>query len=359
MKILYGVQGTGNGHLSRARAMAKHFAKHDVEISYLFSGRPKDKYFDMEAFGDFQVCKGMTFHTENGQVSYPKTLLKNNLFSFFNDVSSLDVAPFDLILNDFEPVSAWAGKLKGKTVINIGHQPAFHHDIPKQGGNIIANTVMRIFAPGHIQIGLHWHHFDQSIMPPILHVENNSTDTVDNKILVYLPFENQTDLVNRIAGFAAFDFYLYSPDNIFEDKDNLHFRPLSVDGFKQDLYSCSGVICNSGFELPSECIHLGKKLLVKPVKNQMEQSSNALALRILGLGETMDELDSDTIGAWLHSNKQNKRIRYPDVSEALVKWITKREFHTLDELKHELWEQVAVDSSLESCNAVSCSSSGL
>ncbi|MBP7664242.1 MAG: glycosyltransferase, partial [Shewanella sp.] len=39
MRILYGVQGTGNGHLSRARVMAKALMKQDIEVDFLFSGR--------------------------------------------------------------------------------------------------------------------------------------------------------------------------------------------------------------------------------------------------------------------------------------------------------------------------------
>ncbi len=36
MKILYGVQGTGNGHIARARAMSKAFESHDVQVDFLF-----------------------------------------------------------------------------------------------------------------------------------------------------------------------------------------------------------------------------------------------------------------------------------------------------------------------------------
>ena len=39
MKILYGIQGTGNGHITRARVMASCFKKLNVEVDYVFSGR--------------------------------------------------------------------------------------------------------------------------------------------------------------------------------------------------------------------------------------------------------------------------------------------------------------------------------
>jgi len=60
MRILYGVQGTGNGHITRARAMAKAMADQGLAVDYLFSGRAADQFFDMEPFGDYRLCKGLT-----------------------------------------------------------------------------------------------------------------------------------------------------------------------------------------------------------------------------------------------------------------------------------------------------------
>lgn len=40
MKILYSVQGTGNGHISRASAMYEAFRSYpDLQIEWLLSGR--------------------------------------------------------------------------------------------------------------------------------------------------------------------------------------------------------------------------------------------------------------------------------------------------------------------------------
>ena len=50
-------------------------------------------------------------------------------------------------------------------------------------------------------------------------------------------------------------------------------------------------ITNAGFELASESLHLGKRLLVKPLAGQMEQAVNAMAIDILKLGMTMRILD--------------------------------------------------------------------
>lgn len=119
MKILYGVQGTGNGHIARARAMSKAFESHDVQVDFLFSGRAPEKYFSMEAFGDYQTRRGFTFVTEKGSVNYAKTALNNNLIHFFKEVNQLNLAPYDLIINDFEPVTAWAARQQNKPVTKM------------------------------------------------------------------------------------------------------------------------------------------------------------------------------------------------------------------------------------------------
>jgi uncharacterized protein (TIGR00661 family) len=109
MKILYSVQGTG--HITRVRHMAKSFAKRrDIEVNYLFSGRSSDAYFDMQSFSPYSTKRGLTFVTENGQVSNPKTLIKNKVLKFSKDVSALNVKEYDLLTNDFEPLSAGVAK---------------------------------------------------------------------------------------------------------------------------------------------------------------------------------------------------------------------------------------------------------
>ncbi len=66
MRILYGVQATGNGHISRARAMAKALSAYpDLKVTWLFSGRPKERLFDMELFGDYECRICLTFFTEH------------------------------------------------------------------------------------------------------------------------------------------------------------------------------------------------------------------------------------------------------------------------------------------------------
>ncbi len=340
MKILYGVQGTGNGHISRARMMAKHFSTAPVEIDYLFSGRAREQYFEMEEFGQFRSCNGLTFTVENGRVRYLRTVFNNGHRQFLTDLRSLEVEGYDLILTDFEPLTAWAGKRAGKVVIGLGHQPAFRYPVPRRGLALASLATFKYFAPADIHLGMHWHHFGQPILPPIVRTTDSPVTTIPGKILVYLPFEKQQSVVNMLEKFPGFEFYIYSPVFLQPvDRKNIHLRPVSVKGFHQDMHSCEGVICNAGFETTSECLQLGKKVLVKPLRRQMEQLSNAYALEQLGLGMSMKSVDARVVSRWLQSDKQERSVTYPDVAKAIVDWVIAGNWQDVEGLAVKLWRE--------------------
>ena len=344
MRILYGVQGTGNGHLSRARAMASAFAARRIHVDYLFSGRPRERFFDMECFGSFVTRRGLTFVNVDGHVDYRRTILGNDYLRFVRDVFGLDVAAYDLIITDFEPITAWAGRLRGKRVISMGHQPAFDHAVPVANRDLRTWLVMRLFAPGDIRVGMHWNKFDAPILPPLVDVGEGPIVHRDSKVLVYLPFESQSRVHALLQELPEYDFYVYAPGAEHRQVRNLHLRPTSLEGFRADLHDCAAVLCNAGFELSSECLALGKRLLVKPQGRQMEQASNALALQELGYGAALEGLDVGRIRAWLAHEDPHPQITFPDVAEALVGWLQDGDFapRSLETLAQQLWAKVRV-----------------
>lgn len=91
-------------------------------------------------------------------------------------------------------------------------------------------------------------------------------------------------------------------------------------GFQQDLADCSGIICNAGFELASEALQLGKKILVKSLPAQMEQTSSTAALDQLGYETKINALDVSSIEQWLHEAAAI-RVVYPNTAKFLVQWI--------------------------------------
>lgn len=335
---MYGVQATGNGHITRARAMNKAIKKYNIEVDYLFSGREKDKLFDMEEFGDFKCHSGLTFVTASGSIRPVATFKENNFSQLLHDIKHLDLSEYDLVLTDFEPISAWAAKKQKKKSIAVGHQYAFDHKIPKKGNNPVTALFMQHFAPASIRLGLHWHHFNQPILPPIADTHSYTSNTIDNKIVVYLGFEDTDAVIEYLSAFTEHEFFIYGHFNEAEDRGHLKLRPLSREGFQNDLADCNGVITNAGFELASEAIHLGKKLLVKPLKGQMEQLSNALALEQLSLGMSMNSLNKQTLESWLNEFT-GTRIIYPDVPDAIINWILNGNTNNTDDLIQTLWAE--------------------
>jgi uncharacterized protein (TIGR00661 family) len=338
MKILYGVQGTGNGHISRARKMAAHLQARGAEVTYLFSGRERARLFDMECFGAFEYRPGLTMVQENGAVRYGPTLTQARPMQFIRDVRALEVDAYDLVISDFEPVTAWAARTQRKICMGIGHQYAFQQAIPQTGNTPASDLVMRWFAPVDIPIGLHWHHFDQDILPPIIDTRLVQSDGEPQHILVYLPFEQQQKVTALLQRFKQYRFVQYSPDLSDGEANNVGLRRTNLHGFRADLCRAAAVICNAGFELVGECLHMGIPALVKPVRGQMEQQSNAYALEQLGWGTAINELDEAKLHAWLDGERRVAPIVYPDVAAELSDWVLAGDWQNKMSLWNTLWD---------------------
>lgn len=340
MRILYGVQATGNGHITRARSMAPELRAANIEVDYVFSGRPPEQFFNMECFGAYHCLPGLTFATAQGRIDYLRTAVGNNIVRLWRDIAALDLTPYDLVITDFEPVSAWAARRQGKPCIGIGHQYAFRYAIPTAESNPLARAILNHFAPANISLGLHWHHFEQPILPPMIEPITATSPCQPNKILVYLPFEDLAGIRDFLQAIHGYEFYVYHHVSHPVDDGHLHLRPFSRQGFLDDLATCSGVISNAGFELLSEALQLGRKILVKPLQGQMEQASNARALQQLGYGEAMQQLDSQHLSRWLAQSNPPPQ-RYPNVARAIVEWLRNGMTDDARTLSRRLWSQAA------------------
>jgi uncharacterized protein (TIGR00661 family) len=337
MKILFGVQATGNGHISRSREVIRNLKQMGHKVSTILSGREPSLLWGMEDFEPYIALRGITFSTNRGRLQYLKTALNLHVFEYLKDARSFDASDYDLVITDFEPVSARIAKLNGIPSIGIGHQYAFPYEIPMAETTPLALFVIKHFAPAEFSVGLHWHHFDQPILPPIVPVmDHGGTKAQNNKILIYLPFEELVDIKSLLIPLTSHDFYIYHKDVGFENERNLYLRPYSRKSFLKDLIECNGVITNAGFELASESLHLGKRLLVKPLSGQMEQACNALAIDVLKLGMTMRNLDRNVVSQFLKSTPASA-MGYPDVAAMIAEWIGRGKWWDMGGLVKEAW----------------------
>src|SRR5437763_15690956 len=140
MKSLYAIQGTGNGHLSRARDIIPLLAKKG-DLDILVSGIQADVELP---YPIKYKLKGLSFiFGKSGGVDLFQTYKKSNLKKLYAEIKGVPVENYDIIINDFEPVSAWACHIKKKECIGLSHQVAvINKKSPKPvNSDIIGRTI--------------------------------------------------------------------------------------------------------------------------------------------------------------------------------------------------------------------------
>ena len=341
MKILFGVQGTGNGHISRSRELVRKLKEvgHDVEV--IISGRKEEELKEIEIFTPYRVMKGMTLATYKGKLNYIDTMFQLDLVRLMSDVLMLDTTGTQLIITDFDPITSIVARLKNIPSVGFGHQYAFRYDIPFAKGNFFEKYTLLNFAPARYNAGLHWSHFNQPIFPPVIPetlYARKAVTVVKEKVLVYLPFEEIDDIVLFFAPFDGYEFFIYGKVQDNRDEGHLHFRAYSREGFLSDLMESNGVVCNAGFELPGEALHLGKKLLLRPLDGQIEQQSNALGMVELGYGMAMNSLDGSILADWLQQPCREP-LCYSRTVNYIAEWIGSGQWDELPKYTEAAWAE--------------------
>lgn len=335
MKILYGVQGTGHGHISRARVVLPKL-RELAEVDVLISGYN----FHMDLDGEVAYKKrGVSLtYDSNGSVDVLETAINLKPVKFIQDIQSTPVEDYDFIVNDFEPITAWAALAAGKPCVAISHQASFLSPKPPRPPkkSLVAEQVMRHFAPCTTPLGSHYLRYDDFIEPPIIRKSIKELNPVsDGHVTAYLPAFDHETLASIFSKIPQVQWHVYAPgcESAYE-KQNVKVNPVSKDGFLKSLESCLGIVSSAGFETTSEALFLGKKLLVIPIRNQYEQLCNAAALEELGhkavysIGPDITDQLSDWID---HGNV----VSIPEVCEAneLAKKIFDAGVKSLEESK--------------------------
>jgi len=323
MRILYAIQGTGNGHLSRSMDIVPLLKKMgDVDV--LVSGTQGDLALPFQVK---YVLHGFGFvFGKSGGVDIWETYKKSRFRKFLKEISVLPVEQYDLVINDFEPVSAWACYMKNKPCIGLSHQAAvLAENAPKpEEADMIGKLVLKNYAPVTEQYGFHFAKFDTNIFTPVIRQQVREQQ-VENKghYTVYLPAYDDTRLVKRLSEFKDIKWDVFSKHNkkTFKQK-NVYIQPIDNEEFIKSMAQSEGVLCGGGFETPAEALYMQKKLLVIPMKTQYEQQLNAAALKQMGVPviKSLKPKHSDTIREWIDNGRIIK-VDYPDTTQQILDMI--------------------------------------
>ena len=308
---------------SRSRITISELKKRGHNVTVLFSGRKVKDFFDLEEFRPYIIKKGFTFVFKNGKLNVLKTLLNIDLIQFVRDVFKIK-KEYDVVVTDFEPISAYAARKLGIHCIGIGHQYSFLKKIPKSFKMKLASLFfLRFYTPINSTISSHFYHFNQTILPPF--IENglknqDAVPTIKNTFLVYLAWEEQDQMIPILNTITGNEFIYYSSVDKEIQIGNVTLKPYSNKNFKKDLIACNGLITNAGFQLPAEAIYLGKKILCKPLSGQPEQEHNAKTLKRLEHATVCLEFTKDKIEHWIQNGNQKIEL-YNDSIDLMIEMI--------------------------------------
>lgn len=315
MRILYALQGTGNGHLARAQKILpilEEYGDLDVFVSGSNSQLQLENY-------QFKHHKGLSlFYNQVGKVSYKKILKENSFKSFWKEVNHFPIEQYDLIINDFEPITAHSARKKKKNSISLSHQASLLFDETPKVKNRTGETILKYYAPTTKQYGFHFEAYNDSIFLPIIRDKIRMLNPkVEDYYLVYLPSFHPSEIIEKLSFIKDSKWKVFSPFiRQISKQFNVEIYPIDERLFTKALENCKGVLCGAGFELPAESIYLKKKLFVIPIKGQYEQLCNCVALKRLEVDYSYD-LNIEKLQRWVDSSKIID-IYFPDQTEKII-----------------------------------------
>lgn len=316
--ILYGVNGEGAGHSTRAKEVLRHLVAqgHRVHVASFDRGLQNLQ-------GEFEVTEiyGFRFAYVNNRVRYKRTIAKNLITAPQAAKSAsrlnalIDDAKIELIITDFEPLTCHSGHQRRLPVISIDNQHCLTNAVvsyPKQYRRdaAAAKIVTRLMTPrakAYLVISFFTAPIRKRntfLFPPLLRREIlEARPSEGDHILVYVtsPAPDLARLLGSVR--ARFIAYGFGREGASE-QGNIVFKKPSLDGFFADLLSARAVIANSGFSLVSEALHLGKPYLAVPVSHQFEQIFNAYWLEKSGYGAYWENLNKERVESFLYNIPQ-------------------------------------------------------
>jgi uncharacterized protein (TIGR00661 family) len=335
MKILFGVQTEGNGHITQAIGVKQHLNNKGHDVALAFAAKKKKglaSYFKSEF--ELVEYEGFDFvFGKNGRVIIWKTVLKNLIelprliLSFKKICGVIDREKPDVIVNFYEPLVGLTSIFYPKIrYISIGHQYAMESsEYPNVKGyffqKIFLGIINGITSINSTIVALSYYEYsDNSVVvcPPILREESYKLSNAQNDfVLVYLMNEDMLpQLISEATKHSEMKIECFTKLTKPHDIP-VNLKVYNLDGklFQEKMKVCKSVVCSGGFETASEAILQKKPLLMIPMPNHYEQHCNVNDAKIHGFGDWCFTLDLNKIP----SIQKGNSIWFDKVSEILDK----------------------------------------
>ncbi|MSS75108.1 hypothetical protein EXS73_02760 [Candidatus Pacearchaeota archaeon] len=286
MRIWYGVNGEGMGHAMRSAEIIRWLRSQGHTVQG-YAGGKGSEYVRSVA----QVTKipHLHFIIEKGKVQGVRTCISNLVHfpflicSFGKRMYEGLVRRPDMIITDYEPLTAWTAFLLRIPLVSIDNQhsitDADSSSIPSGVGKMSYQLFTRLMVPFPRKtlifsfLPLATITPRATIVAPMVKASiQHVKKTRDNHFLLYLSGSNEL-LVAQLRAFTRQSFIVYGL-NRNEQLGNVALKAFDARAFVQDLASCRGFITNGGMTSLSEALSLQKPILCVPLQGQYEQIAN-------------------------------------------------------------------------------------
>jgi uncharacterized protein (TIGR00661 family) len=306
VKIHYGIQSQGQGHIVRAAAMISRLRARGHAVAPFLVGQPPPSYA-RGLLGPYEFHPWRAFHIKDGRLDMRATAAAiatqvPGALKLRRELGDRLVRDrVDLVLTDLEPISAWAAWRVGIPSAGISGQyrisrtdapgPGKQRTVGRMTIDIITPGLSRYFAVSFFA-AKPTRAKTQVVAPIIDEGLRAMPARSDGFVLAYLYTYKLEQVLAALQGPTRFRVYGMDRDERIGDVD---FRPTDRQAFLSDLAACDGAILNGSFQGVCEAIALRKPVLSIPFAQQYEEAFNAFNIERCGHGIAAASLDAEAV----------------------------------------------------------------
>lgn len=332
MKILIGICGIGNGHLSRQTNEINLLMSNNHEIviattenniNYFKNKFPKFKVLEISIPWIACNSKGIGFETSIKKYQEAKIDQFAEFLKFSMNVEDAFSRTPDLVITDYEPNVAqysyaadiplicmeqqskflYLEEAKIKNFSILEEKKRINYFFPKYSYKVISSFFPITIKENNVKVVT-------PIISPLNEIKNKK-----NHILVYFsPYENSDKyekIVNSLKDITDYNVIIYIKENFDNDSNNITFKTYSNE-FKSDLENAFCLISTAGHQLLSESISIEVPAYLIPLSTY-EQNYNAKMIEKYDLGKISDSICVEEIRQFIkkvpYYKKKNKKFK--------------------------------------------------
>jgi uncharacterized protein (TIGR00661 family) len=319
LNIAVSLNGEGSGHATRMAALCQGLCG-EHRILLLCPDHTWERLRPRFPDSDFVSIPHMKTVYRNNSVDIGRSVACN-VGHFLRRPSTtrrlaarLQGMGIQALISDYEPFGPLAAKRAGIPVLLFNHQGVVdtHRSLkPSWFLAWFVNRVMMPYGNCHITSSFYGGDVGPLIRPEI----TGRTPTREDFVFVYAREAFREHVIPVLDRFPDTKFRVF---------------PSQRHSFTDSLASCRGLVAPAGHQLISECLSLGKPLLVFPQQGQYEQELNARMLAASGWGmvgsiRRLPEALGDFLAVLdrfpLHGHSNGIRLRLQDDTGEAVRLV--------------------------------------